>query len=96
MTLHREHTPSAKGSALLRRPTWAWIALGGVLIAILTAVQVTITDPRVQVRWNQGVGSADGWQPNAGTSWAISLKRTSVGSSRTPQSTTPATSIVTR
>jgi hypothetical protein len=59
MTLHPEHTPSAKGSALLRRRTWVWIALGGVLVAILTAVQVTITDPRVQIRWNQGVGSAE-------------------------------------
>jgi len=50
MTLHPEHAPSAKSSALLRRRTWVWIALGGVLVAILTAVQVTITDPRVQVR----------------------------------------------
>ena len=59
MTLHQELTPFIKGGALLRRRTWAWIALGGVLIAILAAVQVTITGPRVQVRWREGVSSAD-------------------------------------
>lgn len=59
MTLHQEHTPFIKGGALLRRRTWAWIALGGVLIAIFAAVQVTITSPRVQVRWREGVSSAD-------------------------------------
>ena len=59
MTLHQEHAPFIKGGALLRRRTWAWIALGGALIAILTFVRVTITDPVVQVRWHDDVRSAD-------------------------------------
>ena len=46
-------------SSAWRRGNWAWIALGGVLIAILGLVQVTITNPRVNVRWQPGVIPAD-------------------------------------
>lgn len=59
MTRHQEHTPFIKGGARLRRRTWAWIAFGGVLIAMLTLVRVTVTDPRVNVRWHEGVSPAD-------------------------------------
>jgi hypothetical protein len=48
-----------KGGALRRRRTWAWIAVGGVLIAILALVDVTTIDPRVTVRWRAEVGPAD-------------------------------------
>ena len=41
-----------------RRQTWAAIALG-VLIAVLMLVRVTITDPRVHVRWNERVSATD-------------------------------------
>jgi hypothetical protein len=54
-----EDTPLVKGGALLRRRTWAWIALGGVLIAIVALIDVQITDPRVTVRWRTEVGHAD-------------------------------------
>jgi len=59
MTQHQEHMPFIKGGAGLRRRTWACVALGGGLVAILTLVQVTITDPRVHVRWHEGVSPAD-------------------------------------
>lgn len=59
MTLPQEHTPFIKGSARLRRRTWAWIALGGLLIAMPTVVQVTFTNPRVNVRWHEGISPAD-------------------------------------
>jgi hypothetical protein len=42
-----------------RRWAWTGLALGGVLIAILAIVRVTITDPRVHVRWIGGLGEAD-------------------------------------
>lgn len=42
----------------LRRRTWAWVALG-VLAAIVALVRVTIIDPRVHVRWDDRIGSAD-------------------------------------
>ena len=35
------------------------MALGGALIAILTLVRVTVTDPVVQVRWHDDVSIAD-------------------------------------
>lgn len=40
-----------EGGALGRRRTWAWIAAGGVLIAMLALLDVQITAPRVSVRW---------------------------------------------
>ena len=43
----------------MQRRTWAWMALGGALIAILTLVRVTVTDPVVQVRWHDDVSIAD-------------------------------------
>jgi hypothetical protein len=45
--------------SLLRRRTWAWIVLGGVLVAFFPLVQVTIIDPRVHVRWHESVTVAD-------------------------------------
>ena len=44
---------------IAQRRTWAWIALGGVLIAIVAMVDVTTIDPRVTVRWRAEVGRAD-------------------------------------
>jgi hypothetical protein len=48
----REDTLLIEGGALRRRRTWAWIALGGVLIAILALIDVQITGPRVSVQWS--------------------------------------------
>ena len=41
-----------------RRQTWAAIALG-VLIAVLMLVRVTITDPRIHVRWSERVTTTE-------------------------------------
>ena len=41
-----------------RRQTWAWIAFG-VLLAMLMLVRVTITDPRVHIRWHERVTDTD-------------------------------------
>jgi hypothetical protein len=43
----------------MNRRTWAWIAAGILLIAILALVRVTITYPRVHVRWQPAVSPAD-------------------------------------
>ena len=41
-----------------RRQTWAWTALG-VVLAMLMLVRVTITDPRVHIRWHERVSATD-------------------------------------
>lgn len=48
-----------RSTALLRRRTWVWIAIGGVLIAILALIDVRIIDSRVHVRWRSEISSAD-------------------------------------
>jgi hypothetical protein len=42
-----------------RRRTWAWIALGAILLALLVFVRVTIADPRVHVRWSETVSAEE-------------------------------------
>jgi hypothetical protein len=56
MTLPDERIPLAKG-AWPRRRIGRWAALGGLLIAVLTFVEVTITGPRIHVRWNEGAAA---------------------------------------
>ena len=41
-----------------RRQTWVWIALG-VTIAALMLVRVSITGPRVHIRWQERVTAAE-------------------------------------
>jgi hypothetical protein len=45
------------GGAFGRRRRWAWLALA-VLVAMLALVRVSLTQPRVHVRWQQTVGPA--------------------------------------
>ena len=59
MTLHQTRPPAITGGDRSRRRTWTWVALGGALVAIVLCVDVTITDPRVGVRWHEGVGESD-------------------------------------
>ena len=59
MTLHQEQSPAVTTGDRSRRRTWTWVALGGALIAIVMCVDVTITGPRVNVRWQEAVGAAD-------------------------------------
>jgi hypothetical protein len=58
MTVPHEHHPPLSAAAGPRRLSWPWIALGGVLIAIAALVQVTITNPRVHIRWAEHVDPA--------------------------------------
>lgn len=51
-------TASTERPAFLRR-AWLWMVLGGVFIAALALVDVTITGPRVAVRWGADVRPAD-------------------------------------
>src|SRR5688500_18876020 len=43
---------------IFRRPTWGWIAFG-ILIGMLAIVRVTITGPRVHVRWDERLGDTE-------------------------------------
>ena len=55
MTLHQKRPSAGTGGERSHRRTWAWVGLGGVLVAIVMFVDVTITGPRVGVRWQEGV-----------------------------------------
>ena len=59
MTLHQKRPSVVTGGDRSRRRTWTWVALGGALVAIVMCVDVTITGPRVGVRWLEGVGESD-------------------------------------
>ena len=59
MTLHQKRPSVVTGGDRSRRRTWTWVALGGALVAIVMCVDVTITGPRVGVRWHEGVGDSD-------------------------------------
>lgn len=48
-----------KRGALLRRRTWAWVALGGALVAILALIDVQIIEHYVAVRWTAGIAPGD-------------------------------------
>jgi hypothetical protein len=37
----------------------AWIVLGGVLIAVLASLRVTVSEPRVHVRWLEGLSEGE-------------------------------------
>jgi hypothetical protein len=45
-------------AGLLRRGRWAWLGLGCVLLVLLTVVRVSVIEPRVNVRWRDGISEA--------------------------------------
>src|SRR5687768_2486484 len=60
MALHQGHTPVVNATAApCRRRRWAWIVFVGVALAVVAFVRVTITDPRVHVRWHESIGAAE-------------------------------------
>lgn len=78
--------PAQRRSPL--RPARLWMALGGVLIAIVALVDVTMTGPRVTVRWRAEISSVDraalerrydlrNGRPEQGTTWRYELGRRS-------------------
>ena len=58
MTAHQELSSSGTNGGGSRRRMWAWGALG-VIVAFVTCVDVTITGPRVSVRWQEAVSAGD-------------------------------------
>lgn len=41
------------------RRRWPWLPIVGALVGLLAFVQVTIVEPRINVRWREGVSAAD-------------------------------------
>lgn len=59
MTLSQEHSPVISGRPRRERRRWAWVALGGLLIAIPALVRVATIDPRVHIRWHVDVTATE-------------------------------------
>lgn len=69
---------------VVRLRTWAWIALGGVLLAGLALIDVQISGPRIAVQWSPGLSAVDRTalerrydlregEPDEGTTWRYDL-----------------------
>jgi hypothetical protein len=58
MTEHHEQPPGGTSRGGSRRRKWAWVALGAI-VALVMCVDVTITGPRVHVRWDETVSTGD-------------------------------------
>jgi hypothetical protein len=59
MTLDPEQPSAVARGDRSRRRTWTWVVLGCALLAIATCVDVTVTGPRVNIRWREAVSAAD-------------------------------------
>lgn len=57
MTVDQEQASSSTNRRGPRRRLWAWGAVG--VVALVLCVDVTITGPRVHVRWAEDVGAGD-------------------------------------
>ena len=69
---------------VVRLRTWAWMALGGVLLAGLALIDVQISGPRIAVQWSPGLSAVDrtalerrydlrAGEPDEGTTWRYDL-----------------------
>jgi hypothetical protein len=55
MTPHPQHISVINHGARPHRRKWAWIAVAAAVLTIGALVRVTVTDPRVHIRWQDGL-----------------------------------------